>query len=187
MSGDRSLSPLNDATPWYRQRWPWFLIALPASAVIGGVITAVLAVRTFDGPVAADYYKQGLAINQEVDRAQLARVLGLEARVVLAGIAEGDSVRVEVRSQRALPAEATVQLRLVHPGWPGEDRIAVLRRVDADADQSRAVYAGTMRLERGATVPRVPVTWQLILESDRWRIDDSISSAQGGEFGIRAR
>ena len=187
MSGGRSLDPLDAATPWYRQRWPWILIALPASAVIGGVITAVLAVRTFDGPVAADYYRQGLAINQEVDRAQLARVLGLEARVMLTGLAEGDRVRVEVRSQRALPAEPTMQLRLVHPGRPGEDRTATLWRVDADADQSRAVYTGAMKLERGATAPRVPVTWQVILESDRWRIDDSISSAQGGEFGIRAR
>jgi len=187
MSDERSPGPLDAATPWYRQRWPWFLIALPASAVIGSAITAVLAVRTFDGPVAADYYKQGLAINHEVDRAQLARVLGLEAHVVLAGIAEGDSVRVEVRSQRALPAEPTVQLRLVHPGRPGEDRAATLRRVDVDADQSRAVYAGALTLGRGATSPRVPVTWQLILESDRWRIDDSISSARGGEFSIRAR
>ena len=63
MSDERSPGPLDAATPWYRQRWPWFLIALPASAVIGSAITAVLAVRTFDGPVAADYYKQGLAIN----------------------------------------------------------------------------------------------------------------------------
>lgn len=188
MSADRPLNRLDAAArPWYRQAWPWFLIALPASAVIGGAITAVLAVRTFDGPVAADYYRQGLAINQEVDRAQLARVLGLEARIALSGIADGDGVRVEVRSQRALPADAMLQLRLVHPGRPGEDRSAVLRRVDVDADQTRAVYSGTMTVARGATQPRVPVAWQVIVESARWRIDDSISAAQGGEFGVRAR
>ena len=71
-----------ETKPWYRQRWPWFLIALPATAVVGSIVTAVLAVRTFDGTVSADYYKQGLAINEEVERAQLARVLGLEARIM---------------------------------------------------------------------------------------------------------
>jgi len=30
--------------PWYRQFWPWFLIALPASAVIAGMYTLYLAV-----------------------------------------------------------------------------------------------------------------------------------------------
>ena len=30
--------------PWYRQFWPWFIIALPASAVIASIITFWLAV-----------------------------------------------------------------------------------------------------------------------------------------------
>ena len=31
-------------TPWYRQFWPWFVIALPASAVIAGLTTVWIAV-----------------------------------------------------------------------------------------------------------------------------------------------
>ncbi len=30
--------------PWYRQFWPWFIIALPASAVIAGFYTLYLAI-----------------------------------------------------------------------------------------------------------------------------------------------
>ena len=30
-------------TPWYRQAWPWFLISLPATAVIAGSFTFYLA------------------------------------------------------------------------------------------------------------------------------------------------
>jgi len=30
--------------PWYRQFWPWFIIALPASAVIASFISLWLAV-----------------------------------------------------------------------------------------------------------------------------------------------
>jgi len=175
-----------DATrPWYRQRWPWFLIALPATAVVGGIITAVLAVRTFDGTVSADYYKQGLAINEEVERAKLARVLGLEAQIVMAGVGEGDRVRIEVQSTRALPADKKVLLQLIHPGRPGEDRTAMLEQIDFDPDQGRAAYVGTFRLAPGATRLNGPTTWQVVLESAHWRVDDSFTG-QGGEFAIKA-
>jgi len=33
-----------DVEPWYKQFWPWFIIALPASAVIASFITLWLAV-----------------------------------------------------------------------------------------------------------------------------------------------
>ena len=35
-------------TPWYRQFWPWFIIALPACAVIASFITLWLAVSRPD-------------------------------------------------------------------------------------------------------------------------------------------
>ena len=172
-------------TPWYRQAWPWFLIAVPATAVVGGIITAILAVRSYDGPVTADYYKQGLAINEEVARADLARALGLRARVEVAGFADGDRVRIELESARALPPEAALRLRLVHPGRPAEDRLAVLARIDVDADNRRAVYVGALQSHAGRLGG--PVSWQVILESPQWRIDDSFTAGQGGQFNLRAR
>jgi hypothetical protein len=172
-------------TPWYRQAWPWFLIALPATAVVGGIVTAILAVRSYDGPVTADYYKEGLAINEEVARADLARDLSLRARVDIAGFADGDRVRVELDSARALPPEAALRLRLVHPGRPGQDRTAVLARVDVDADNRRAVYVGTLQSAAGRLGG--PVSWLVVLESPQWRIDDSFTAGQGGQFNLRAR
>jgi hypothetical protein len=35
-------------TPWYRQFWPWFIIAMLSSAVIGSLTSAYLAVHTTD-------------------------------------------------------------------------------------------------------------------------------------------
>jgi uncharacterized protein len=34
--------------PWYRQFWPWFIIAMLSSAVIGSLASAYLAVHTTD-------------------------------------------------------------------------------------------------------------------------------------------
>jgi len=35
-------------TPWYRQFWPWFIIALPASAVAAGLLTLWIAMSNPD-------------------------------------------------------------------------------------------------------------------------------------------
>ncbi|MDX2417718.1 MAG: FixH family protein [Xanthomonadales bacterium] len=40
--------------PWYRQFWPWFIIALPASAVIASFITLWLAISNPDHLVVTD-------------------------------------------------------------------------------------------------------------------------------------
>jgi len=47
---DKQYSPLENTQepPWYRQFWPWFIIALPASAVIASLITFYLAVSRPD-------------------------------------------------------------------------------------------------------------------------------------------
>jgi hypothetical protein len=37
-----------DSSPWYRQFWPWFLIALPAASVIGSFVTLAIAIRHAD-------------------------------------------------------------------------------------------------------------------------------------------
>ena len=34
--------------PWYRQFWPWFIIALPASAVVAGLLTLWIAISNPD-------------------------------------------------------------------------------------------------------------------------------------------
>jgi hypothetical protein len=31
--------------PWYRQFWPWFLIALPAAAIAGSLLSVYFALR----------------------------------------------------------------------------------------------------------------------------------------------
>ena len=108
----------SDNQPWYKHRWPWILISGPAIVVVAGVITLVLAITSNDGLVTDDYYKQGLAVNQRMQRDHAANALGLHADVMRSG----QNVRLLITSSASgevLPGEIT--LKLAHPTRAGQD------------------------------------------------------------------
>jgi uncharacterized protein len=138
------------AQPWYRERWPWILMAGPAIVVFASLITAWLAVRSDDGLVVDDYYRRGLAINQTLGRTDAARRLGIEAELFLA---DG-----RVRAQLAGPAgPGALALRLVHPTRAGMDQRVSLAAVEA------GVYEGRLG-------PLQPGRWHVVLETRDWRL-----------------
>jgi len=108
-------------TPWYRQRWPWLIMAGPLAVLVAGAVTTWIAFASADGLVAEDYYKQGMAIKRRLAREEAARRQGISAQVEL-------SSQIAVTLQGAAPealfvhlAHATraghdVQLRLVPSG-----------------------------------------------------------------------
>ncbi|MEM7209241.1 MAG: FixH family protein [Pseudomonadota bacterium] len=55
-----------DTTPWYKQFWPWAIIAIPATTVVACIIMITLAIKTDDGLVSGDYYREGLTINERL-------------------------------------------------------------------------------------------------------------------------
>lgn len=100
--------------PWYRQFWPWFIIALPLSAVIASIATVMIAVDQAPSLVVDDYAKIGLATHRKMERDKRAAELGMAAEVHLVA----QSTRVEVR----LNSHGTIQqdpvwlaLSILHP------------------------------------------------------------------------
>jgi uncharacterized protein len=56
-------------SPWWKEPWPWFLMAGPALAVIGCVITIVLAVVSFsDQPILEGGMKRGLVVEKNTGK-----------------------------------------------------------------------------------------------------------------------
>jgi hypothetical protein len=97
-----------DTKPWYRQFWPWFIMALPASVVVAGLGTVYIAVTGADDLVATDYYKNGLEINVELDKKQRALELGMQSTLTIIG------TRINVHlTGNTLPA--AMALALSHP------------------------------------------------------------------------
>jgi len=148
------------ASPWYRHRWPWILMSGPAIVVVAGIGTAVLAIRTSDGVVADDYYKQGLAINEVLGREEHAKVLGIAANVQFNE--EGTRVRATLTSRA--PSPSRLRLSLIHPTRAGEDQVVSLVPVAPGLfeGQLEAPHAGHwgVQLEDGASTWRLEGTWQ---------------------------
>jgi hypothetical protein len=110
--------------PWYREPWPWALIAGPAAVAMAGGVTIWLAVSSNDGLVADDYYRRGLAINQVLVRDREAARLGFRARLHVT-----DSGALEVALTGTAERPPALTLKLVHPTRAGEDRLLRLIRV----------------------------------------------------------
>ncbi|NTV09890.1 MAG: FixH family protein [Zoogloea sp.] len=143
-----------DASPWYRQPWPWALMLMPAIAVVAGSVTAWLAVKSNDGLVADDYYKQGLAINQTLDRGILARTLGFSAQVRVS--ADKLGVQLSARPGVALPHRLIVTFS--HPTRAGLDQVVRL-------EGQNGRYEGAMQVQTAGR-------WQILIEDESrsWRL-----------------
>ncbi len=147
---------------WYRHPLVWMMIALPASAVVAGISTVVLAFQVFDGVVVDDYYARGKAINVTIERDVAASRRGLTALANLTPAASADGhpaialeVTVTALDVAALPA--TLQLSFLHSTHGGADARVDLERTAAGA-------------YRAALPALAPGKYYLQLEAQDWRI-----------------
>ena len=115
---------MSSAQPWYRQFWPWFLIALPASSVGFCVVCLVLAVRGADSLVRDDWYSSGVKINRQLSREHEA----LRRKITATMQMEGDGeLAVDVQGQ-GLADESQLVLDLCHPTQAQRDLSLPLAR-----------------------------------------------------------
>lgn len=167
MRADR---PREDVEPWYRQFWPWFIMALPASAVVAGLITLYIATVNRDTLVRDDYYKDGLAINQDLARSRRAGELGIRAELAY-DPASGDLAL----STTGVPAGTErLTLLLVHPTL-------------AEFDLSTLASRGADGLYR-ARVPLLgPGNWriQLLPEDLDWRLEGRLALPGQSQASLR--
>jgi len=160
------------APPWYREPWPWILMAGPAAVVVAGIVTAYLAVAHDDPLVVDNYYKEGLAINRVLERDQAARRAGCRAQVLFSE--DGARVRVHLATAGTWPEG--LRLRMVHPTRAQLDRDVVLHATQA------GWYEGEVGLAAAAR-------WRVELQDDRrgWRLSGEWRPAEGGALRLEPR
>lgn len=147
-----------DTRPWYREPWPWILMAGPFVVIVAGVVTTYLAIVSNDGLVADDYYKQGLAVNQRTARNLHAGELGMQAEI-LPGGADATQLRVFLKALPDVAMPASLVLRIVHPTRGG-------------LDQSLNLVADGTGFYSGKLTAPLSGRWHVTLEDDKreWRL-----------------
>jgi hypothetical protein len=155
---------------WYREPWPWILMAGPFMVVVAAIFSAWLAISSSDGLVTDDYYKKGLAVNETLTQSALARSLGIQAKL---GFTE-ESVRVHLggRVEAGFSAPTSVRITLSHPTRAGVDQVALLSR-QGDA------YVGKLNLPSSGH-------WLVLLEDEAksWRLMASVMLPSSGDIVI---
>jgi len=112
-------------TPWYRQFWPWFLIALPGCAVVASITTVFVAFNKADSLVNDNYYRDGMAINLVLDQDNTAKKMQLSAAVRF-DFSSGE-VLVTLRGSHKFPQQLV--LDLLHPFDKNKDSRLIIYRI----------------------------------------------------------
>jgi hypothetical protein len=159
-------------TPWYKQFWPWVLIALPATAVAASIATLMIAMHEPDGVVADDYYKHGLAINRVIERDRRAAELGLSASITL-NPEDGKSLIVLTGNEPL--GDEQVVLKFLHPTRANQDYETFLR------PSAPGVYLGDFK-------SLAPGNWhvQVMSEDGDWRMTGRLQLPEDSAIRLEA-
>jgi hypothetical protein len=173
-------------TPWWKQRWPWLLMAGPAIAIVAGSYTGYLAFTRQDALVVGDYYKQGKAINQDLRRDRVASSLGLSLSIgydatqgALAGQLQrdghGDGAGADGGATGGHGKNEQLFLRLSHATLPDKDIVLVLQ-----PDESGRFRINLPMLERSR--------WVVLVEGEKrdWRLAGAWSWPAQRSITLRA-
>lgn len=153
--------------PWFKQFWPWFLIAVPMSSFIVGFTVLNLAINTSDSLVVDDYYKEGRTINSRLDKIENAKRLNIST-----GITVNSDGGIQLRFESGKPrSNEALRLNLYHVTLKNRD-VEVLLSSDASG-----VY-------RGFTDLPLQGKWRVTLlpVDESWKIQQVISLPRADEI-----
>lgn len=144
-----------DKRPWYKEPWPWILMAGPGLVIVAAIVTIYLAVVSNDGLVSDDYYKQGLAVNQRMQRDHEAMSLGLHADIMRSG----QAIRLLVTANEGTPLPQELGLRLAHPTQSGNDQLLQMQA------SAQGFYEGQLKAPLAGR-------WHVMIEdpAGKWRL-----------------
>lgn len=167
----RSAPTRMDDGPWYREPWPWLIMAGPAAVVVAGIVTYAIAARTENALVVDNYYKEGLAINRVLDAQRYAAEHHYRARI---GWTPDGKASVSFTGDGALPA--VMALSYVHPTHARRDVSVALERVaPGEYVASQSIGAAALASESPRWYLRLHDaggTWQLAGE---WQVQRDAS------------
>ena len=150
--------------PWYKEFWPWFLIAVPIITFTMGGVLLKLAVSTEDSLLVDDYYKEGKAINARLDKEAIAKKMNITTDLTI----NDGSIALQFHS--GIPKEGNaVKLSFYHVTLEDRD-VSVLLSRDANG-----IY-------RGFVEESLDGKWRVSLTpfDDSWKIQNTLHLPYSG-------
>ncbi len=158
----------NDTKPWYKQFWPWFLIAIPTSSLIVGSQVIRLATDGTNSMVVDDYYKEGKTINARLDKIEKAKELNVKTSL---DIRKG-AIALTFLSGAPSTGEA-LKLDFFHVTQEEKDITLLLTR------DASGVYRSNEEFE-------IKGKWRIRLTplDESWKVQDRVSLPQAKPFSF---
>ena len=114
------------AKPWFQQKWLLFVIAIPASSVVMGIVIITLAFQQPVSLVRDNYYKDGLTTTELFHLGQAAQDRGITGELTLTKSSQllsltltGDAVDID-----------HLRLAFIHPTLPERDKTVILTKTE---------------------------------------------------------
>lgn len=156
----------HDNEPWYRQFWPWFLILLPACAVVASLYSVLLAMRTTDSLVTSSDDGMDVVTARMLAAERFAAETGLEATLNID--TTSGSISVTVTAVEHFDKPKTLDLIFSHPTLAHRDQAVTLTMALPDAD-GHSTWSGHV-------VDLLTGRWYVVLKSgDTWRLSNTWS------------
>ncbi|MFT6897334.1 MAG: hypothetical protein ACJA13_001740 [Paraglaciecola sp.] len=151
-----------DTKKWYKQFWPWFLIAFPLCSMILSFNMLRFAFNGDDSMVVDDYYKQGRAINLSLGKIEKAKALNIKSLLTISG----DQLTLSFPQGQPQDGSA-LKLSFYHVTQKYKDQA-----YDLIKDAS-GVYRATAARDLGGK-------WRVVLEphDSEWKIQQTLSFPQ---------
>lgn len=163
-----------DTQPWFRQFWPWFIIALLSSSVIAGLTTVWISLQTTDSLVVKSEDGMQIFAERRINAEQLAAELQLAALIRIDSDTGAISVTMRSGDLKAVPP--ALELEFTHPAFAERDQLIALHQAQPD-EAGNPVWVGHF-------VDTPDGRWYVVLKSgDDWRL----SAEWQGESSLTLR
>ncbi|EGV35993.1 TPA: FixH family protein [Neisseria weaveri] len=163
---------------WYKEPWPWLLMAGPIIVVFAGFYTYYLAQKNAADLVSDDYYKDGKHIDILLHRDEEALKRNIHAQILISPNNSAAKVFVSGDFDKKEP----LNLVLLHPSKKSEDQTVVLK-----AEQN--YVASGDKIEYSAVFKPLPHAnhWYVRVEDTggKWRVEDKWIVSQGNAVNLK--
>lgn len=159
----KTITDNENTRPWHKEFYVWMMLFFPMLAVFGCIVTIILAVKSNDGLVVDDYYKQGLEINRTLERDKIA--LDYQLNAVIKMDQELEEVAMELTAVSDFTYPENLSVSFLHATRLGFDKEV---KMILTADN---IYRGDLsRLALGK--------WYVHIQRDNWRLIKTITVSE---------